>query len=187
MEEGSERQRRISVRFSVCVCVSGGGWRTSRERPWTNAAGGGGLAFLHGTCLRLPPKVDFIPKHYMTKCHLPSGSWSPSGCADARTRMRRVSCSRTCAPSVMWLCPEPCASCRIWPNTPARSSRTWSTSWSPRTGASVRSGRRWAGSRRPPARSTPNRRQCVSTYPTPGVSFLSKKWWRFVFSRFNPA
>ncbi len=112
----------------------------------------------------------------MTKCHLPSGSWSPSGCVDARTRMRTVSCSRTCAPSVMWLCPGPCGQLSDLPNTPARSSRTWrarAARHEPRVCA-LRG--KMSRIQETTGALDPKQEAVVSTYSAPGVSFLSKKW-----------
>lgn len=96
-------------------------------------------------------------------CLLPNGSWSLSCCAGILSRMRRVYFMRIWSPSVMWLYPGPCASCRTWPGTPAPFSRSWSWSSRPPTRGSGGCRARSAGCSRPAPSWTPNRRQCVST------------------------
>lgn len=104
------------------------------------------------------------PLQSTTTCHLPKESWNPGYCAGIEPRARRrVSFSRIWSPSVMWLCPGPCGSCRTWPNMPAPYSRSWKTTWRPPTsGSGVCRGKLHTSSSAAPSW-TLNRRQCVST------------------------
>lgn len=69
----------------------------------------------------------------------------------------------TWSPSVTWLCPGPCGSCRTWPNMPAPFSRSWKATWRPPTsGSEGFRGKSPNYSSAAPSW-TPNRRQCVST------------------------
>lgn len=105
--------------------------------------------------------VGFIPRSTAT-CHLPKESWNHSCYAGIKSQTRRVCCSRIWSPSVMWLCPGPCASCRTWPNMLAPYSRNWKTTSRPPTSGSGGCRTKSANFSRLAPSWIPNRRQCVS-------------------------